>query len=88
MTQASEQQAGRKRFSFGPVWSKAVVAGTAKDKDKLVAHGVKLKVGSKSSLSTLKLETLITKVAAAIQAEDKTPATKKGKAEQAEEATA
>lgn len=67
MTQATEQQAARKRFSFGAVWSKAVIAGTVKDHDKLVAHGVKLKVGSKSSLKTLKFETLLGKVADALK---------------------
>ena len=87
MTQASEQQAARKRFSFGPVWSKAVVEGTAKDVDKLIAHGVKLKVGSKSDLKRYKPETLMAKVAEAIKAEDKTPKSKK-EAAASESATA
>lgn len=67
MTQATEQQASRKRFSFGPVWSTAVIEGTAKDHEKLIAHGVKLKLGSKSSLKAYKFETLLGKVAAALK---------------------
>lgn len=89
MTQAAEQQAARKRYSFGPVWSKNVVAGNVKDHDKLVAHGVKLKVGTKSALSKITLETLIARVGEAIKKEaaeaEKTPKSKKaeGGAEQA-----
>jgi hypothetical protein len=56
----------RKRFSFGPVWAASVLAGKAKDFDKLVAHGVKLKVGAKSDLRRLKFETLLGKVQTAL----------------------
>lgn len=59
--------ADRKRFSFGKVWSAAVVAGTITDHDKLVAHAVKLKVAARSDAKRLKFETLRTKVAAAIE---------------------
>ena len=58
----------RKRFSFGPVWSAAVVAGTITDHDKLIAHAIKLKVAGRSEATRLKFETLRTKVAAAIEA--------------------
>jgi len=77
MTQstAAKAQAARKRFSFGPVWSAAVVAGTVKDHDKLIAHGIKLKVGSRSELKKVKFETLLGKVASAIQAEGKSSKT-------------
>jgi hypothetical protein len=56
-------RANRKRFSFGETWMAAVIAGKATDIDKLVAHGVKLQVGTKSDLKRLKLTTLRTKVA-------------------------
>ena len=65
MTQATVQ---RKRFSFGPVWSKAVVEGKVTDHEKLIAHGVKLKVGAKSDLKRLKFATLLAKVAAKLTA--------------------
>ena len=58
----------RKRFSFGPVWNAAVVAGKITDHEKLIAHAVKLKVGAKSDIRRLKFDTLLAKVAAAIQA--------------------
>lgn len=63
------QRAARKRFSFGPVWNKAVIAGTATDADKLLAQAIKLKVGARSDLKKLKLATLRTKVATKLQAE-------------------
>ena len=71
MTQstAAKAQAARKRFSFGPVWSAAVIAGNVKDHEKLIAHGIKLKVGSRSTLKTLKFETLLGKVATALQSQ-------------------
>lgn len=69
------QRAARKRFSFGPVWTKAVIDGTATDAAKLVEHAVKLKVGSRSDLKKLKLATLRTKVAAKLQAETATQTT-------------
>lgn len=59
-----EQRAARKRFSFGKVWTAAVIAGDVTDKDKLVAHAVKLKAGRKYDLSKLKFETLLGKVQA------------------------
>lgn len=61
------QRASRKRFSFGPVWNKAVIAGTAKDEAKLLAQAVQLKLGSLSDLKRLKLETLRARVAAKLQ---------------------
>ena len=67
-------RAARKRYSFGAVWNAAVVAGKATDVDKLVAQGVKLKVGSKSDLKRLKLATLRTKVAAKLEAAPATTA--------------
>lgn len=63
------QRASRKRFSFGPVWNKAVVEGKATDVAKLVEQAVKLKVGSRSDLKKLKLATLRTKVAAKLEAQ-------------------
>lgn len=58
----------RKRFSFGPVWNAAVVAGTITDHEKLIAHAVKLKVAPRSDAKRLKFDTLRTKVAAALVA--------------------
>ena len=66
------EESGRKRFSFGPVWTQAVIDGKVKDHEKLIAHGVKLKVGSKTELKKLKFETLLGKVATAIEDEKKT----------------
>ena len=61
------QRAARKRFSFGPVWNAAVIAGKATDEAKLLAQAVSLEVGSRSDLKKLKLATLRTKVAAKLQ---------------------
>ena len=58
----------RKRFSFGPVWTAAVIAGKVTDHEKLIAHAVKLKVGAKSDMKRLRFETLLAKVAAALTA--------------------
>ena len=58
------QRDARKRFSFGPTWTAAVTAGTVTDKDKLVAHAVKVKAGRKSDLSKLRFTTLLAKVQA------------------------
>lgn len=63
------QRAARKRFSFGPVWNAAVIAGKATDEAKLLEQAITLKVGSRSDLKKLKLATLRTKVAAKLQAE-------------------
>ena len=63
------QRAARKRFSFGPVWNAAVIAGTATDEAKLIEQAIKLKVGARSDLKKLKLATLRAKVAAKLQAE-------------------
>ena len=63
------QRASRKRFSFGPVWNKAVIEGKATDTAKLLEQAIRLKVGAKSDLKKLKLATLRTKVAAKLQAE-------------------
>lgn len=57
-----QQRAKRQRFSFGPAWAKAVLDGAVSDKDKLVAHAVKLKAGRRADLSKLKFATLLAKV--------------------------
>lgn len=59
----------RKRFSFGPVWNAAVIAGTVKDHQKLIAHAVKLKIAAQSDAKRLKFETLLAKVASALKDE-------------------
>ena len=64
-----QQQAARTRFSFGKVWNTAVMAGNVTDKNKLVAHAVKLKAGRKYDLSKLKFATLLAKVQAKLVAE-------------------
>ena len=56
------QRQARTRYSFGKVWMAAVTAGDVSDKDKLVAHAVKLKAGRKHDLSKLKFATLLAKV--------------------------
>lgn len=58
------QRSQRTRFSFGKVWVAAVLNGDVSDKDKLVAHAVKLKAGRKYDLKKLKFETLLAKVQA------------------------
>ena len=58
----------RTRFSFGPVWNQAVIEGTIKDHDKLIAHAIKLKVAGRTQATKWHMETLRTKVAAALQA--------------------
>lgn len=63
------QRAARKRFSFGPTWNAAVVAGKATDQAKLLAQAIKLKAGAPSDLKKLKLATLRAKVAARLEAE-------------------
>lgn len=60
------QRDARKRFSFGKVWSEAVKAGQVSDKDKLVAHAIKLKAGKRSDLCKLRFETLLAKVQKAL----------------------
>jgi len=60
------QRDARKRFSFGQVWINSVLAGNVSDKDKLIAHAVKLKAGSKSDLRRLKFDTLLAKVQKAL----------------------
>jgi len=62
------QRAARKRFSFGPTWNAAVLAGTATDQAKLLEQAIKLKAGAKSDLKKLKLATLRAKVAAKLEA--------------------
>lgn len=64
-----QQQASRKRFSFGPVWNKAVIEGNITDTNKLVAQAVKLKCGKKSDLKRIKFSTLLAKVQAKLIAE-------------------
>ena len=56
------QRDNRKRFSFGKVWTENVKAGKVSDKDKLLAHAIKLKAGDKSKLAKLKFDTLLAKV--------------------------
>lgn len=57
------------KFTFGPVWTKAVIARDAKiqkHQAKLVAHAIKLKVGRAYDLKKLRYETLLDKVATAL----------------------
>lgn len=68
----TKSETSRKRFSFGPVWIEAVKVGKVADREKLIAHAVKLRVGAKSDVSRMKLESLLVKVSAALQAETKT----------------
>ena len=68
------QRAARKRYSFGPVWNAAVLAGLASDQAKLLAQAIKLKAGAPSDLRKLKVATLRAKVAAKLQAEAAAPA--------------
>lgn len=82
----------RKRFSFGPVWNAAVIAGKVTDHDKLIAQAVKLKIAAKSDAKRLKFATLLQKVQAKLQdmpenerPDDDAPHTKQGKAKVAEE---
>lgn len=63
------QRAARKRYSFGPTWNAAVVAGKASDAAKLLAQAIKLKVGAPSDLKKLKVVTLRAKVAARLEAD-------------------
>jgi hypothetical protein len=53
----------RKRFSFGPVWSREVIRGTITDHEKLIVHAVNLCVGPKSEVKELEMEVLRQKVA-------------------------
>lgn len=57
-----QQRAKRTRFSFGPAWVNNILGGAVNDKDKLVAHAIKLKVGRRSNLTKLAFPTLLTKV--------------------------
>ena len=63
------QRDARTKFTFGKVWSQAVLDGKVQDKAKLVAHAVKLKAGRKYDLNKLKFETLLAKVQKALEAE-------------------
>ena len=60
------QREARTRFTFGKVWTQAVVDGKVTDHAKLVAHAVKLKAGRKYDLNKLKFETLLAKVQKAL----------------------
>lgn len=73
MTEMTMSEPARKRFSFGPVWNAAVIAGTVKDHEKLIAHAVKLKVAARSDAKRLKFETLLAKVSAALTTQAETP---------------
>jgi hypothetical protein len=65
-TKVKDRMAARKRFSFGPVWTNAVMAGKVTDVAKLVAHAKALKLGSTSDLQRLKFDTLLNKVSTAL----------------------
>lgn len=69
VTVATPVASTRKRFSFGPVWGAAVMAGKVTDHDKLIAHAVKLKVAAKSDAKRLKFATLLVKVQAKLAVE-------------------
>lgn len=58
------QRANRQRYSFGPVWNKAVLEGKVSDHDKLIAQAVKLKVAQRYAAKKLRFETLLAKVQA------------------------
>jgi hypothetical protein len=63
------QRAKRERFSFGPVWSQAVIDGKATDEPKILAHLIALKVaGAASDVKKLKAETVLDKLQAALLA--------------------
>lgn len=63
------QRDARKRYSFGPVWNSAVLAGKVTDRAKLVEHGFKLKVArSRSDVKKLAQATLLARVQAKLQA--------------------
>jgi len=63
------QREKRERFSFGNTWLNAVLAGFVTDKEKLVAHGVQVKAGTKEELEALSIEAMLPIVQAAIYAE-------------------
>lgn len=65
---AAEQMAKRTRFTFGPAYLNAVLAGVHKDQDKMVVHANTLGLGSPSELKKLQLETLRERLGAAILA--------------------
>jgi hypothetical protein len=63
------QRAKRERFSFGPVWSQAVIDGKATDEPKILAHLIALKVaGAASDVKKLKAETVLDKLQVALLA--------------------
>ena len=62
------KQDARKRFSFGNTWMCIVLSGVVQDRAKLVAHGVKLGLGTAYNLSVLKHETLVARVQTALMA--------------------
>lgn len=63
------QREKRERFSFGNTWLNAVLAGFVTDKEKLVAHGVQVKAGTKEELEALTIDEMLPIVQAAIYAE-------------------
>jgi hypothetical protein len=73
----------RKRFSFGPVWNAAVIAGNVTDHEKLIAQAVKLKVAAKSDARRLKFVTLLAKVQQAIVEGEDAPAEAKAEGKKA-----
>lgn len=66
-TTAATPKADRKRFSFGPVWNAAIIAGKIKDHEKLIAHAVHLKVAAKSDAVAHTFEDLLAKVKTALE---------------------
>ena len=82
------QREKRQRYSFGNTWLNAVLAGIVTDQDKLIAHGVHVKAGTKSELSKLSFETLLKRVQDAIYAEEYVAPTAEGETTPAETETA
>lgn len=67
---ALEKMANRTRMYFGSSYMNAVLGDVCKDHGKMLQHAIHLKVGSPSELKKLKMDTLRTKLAAAILAKD------------------
>ena len=61
-----EKREKRTKFSFGKVWCNNVLAGKVNDKPKLVAHAVKLGVGSELDMDQLDFSDLLLKVQEAL----------------------
>lgn len=63
---AKEKMANRKRMYFGPAYMNAVIGEFCTDAAKMLQHAVHLKVSTASALKKLSVETLRTRLAAAI----------------------